>query len=174
MANSKKRPRAHIIADLSVNYLERFFLYEGHMVDRPVAGNDYGLDLSILTFNDRHELENGWIYVQLKATDKIEKTKNGRMLRIKIRKADLNYWVKEVNPVILIVYDATKEEAFWLNVQKYFESIAKLRVGKATQSSTMFVPLTNIVSRESVQQIVNEKREQFAAIYDLKNKIRRK
>src|SRR5580692_6981989 len=39
----KRRTREHVIADQSVNYLERFIIDEGHIAQR--LYNDYGYDL---------------------------------------------------------------------------------------------------------------------------------
>lgn len=43
----KQRTRQHVIADLSVNYVERVILEEGHSFERPA--NDYGYDLVMTT-----------------------------------------------------------------------------------------------------------------------------
>src|SRR5436309_2496106 len=44
----KRRTREHIIADLSVNHVERQALLCGHVVERRVF--DYGIDLEMFTF----------------------------------------------------------------------------------------------------------------------------
>lgn len=172
MAKFKKRPRPHIIADLSVNYLERFFLYEGHMVDRPSSGNDYGFDLSILTFNSKREIENGWIYIQLKATDNIRSTNYGKTVSVSIRRVDIHHWLGQVDPVILVIYDSIKEEAFWIHIQNYFNQTEMPRFRKtAANSLTVLIPFANKISREAVQHIVNGKRCQYAELAKLRNKI---
>lgn len=43
----KKRPREHIIAGLSVNYVERYVFLRGYSVER--IEYDYGYDLIIFT-----------------------------------------------------------------------------------------------------------------------------
>ncbi len=45
----KRRTREHIIADLSVNHVERHVLLAGHVVERFTY--DYGIDLEVITFN---------------------------------------------------------------------------------------------------------------------------
>jgi hypothetical protein len=44
-ASRPRRTREHVIASQSVNYLEKFFIDKGHMVDRPAE--DYGFDLIV-------------------------------------------------------------------------------------------------------------------------------
>lgn len=45
----KQRTRQHVIADLSVHYVEGFVLAEGHTVQR--LGPDYGYDLFVFTYD---------------------------------------------------------------------------------------------------------------------------
>jgi hypothetical protein len=67
MSQRKCRTRAHVIADLSVNHVERCVLRCGWTVQR--FSPDYGLDLLMTTFNQRGEIENGDVRIQIKATD---------------------------------------------------------------------------------------------------------
>lgn len=53
----KRRTREHIIADLSVNHLERHVLLAGFVAEYMAA--DYGIDRSIITFSDNGDLEEG-------------------------------------------------------------------------------------------------------------------
>ena len=73
-----------MIADLSVNYVERFVLLCGHTVEK--FSSDYGYDLILCTYSDDGELENGNIYVQLKATDSIRLTGNGQAVSFTLKK----------------------------------------------------------------------------------------
>ena len=51
----KRRTREHVIADLSVNFLERQVLLCGFTTER--MAHDYGVDLEIFTFNRVGEIE---------------------------------------------------------------------------------------------------------------------
>ncbi len=46
----KRRTRQHVIADQSVNYVERFIIDEGHTVQR--LAPDYGYDLIPFTYDE--------------------------------------------------------------------------------------------------------------------------
>jgi hypothetical protein len=69
-ANRKRRTREHIIADLSVNHVERFILQCGWTAQR--ISPDYGIDLIMETFDTRGRIENGAVKFQLKATDSLQ------------------------------------------------------------------------------------------------------
>jgi hypothetical protein len=46
----KRRTRQHVIADQSVNHVERFIIEAGHVMHR--LANDYGYDLVMMTFDE--------------------------------------------------------------------------------------------------------------------------
>ena len=163
----KRRTREHVIADLSVNYVERFVLLCGHTVEK--FSSDYGYDLILCTYSDEGELENGNIYVQLKATDNIRLTGNGQSVSFALKKKDLNTWLSEPLPVILIVYDAAGNCAYWLYIQEYFENIRDSDIKKVKKYQSVSIPVRNRVSRDSVRKFVTFKKNILKQIY--KNRI---
>ena len=56
----KRRTREHIIADLSVNHLERFILTAGHVP--ATLTKDYGYDMAFFTHDSAGEPEDGIIF----------------------------------------------------------------------------------------------------------------
>ena len=54
-ASRKRRTREHVIADLSVNFVERQVLQCGHTLER--VFHDYGIDLVMHSYNDKGEIE---------------------------------------------------------------------------------------------------------------------
>src|SRR5205823_1190521 len=97
----------------------RFVLRCGYTVER--RWHDYGFDLTLTTYNENGESEGGEPLMQLKATDHLKLTADGSAVLFRIERADLQSWLEPVMPVILIVYDARADEAFWLYVQAYFD-----------------------------------------------------
>src|ERR1700687_3631488 len=83
----KRRTREHIIADLSVCFVEWQALQCGYTVERMY--HDYGIDLEIMTYNDRGERERGAILVQVKATDGLLLRKGQGSISVRIEPADL-------------------------------------------------------------------------------------
>jgi hypothetical protein len=59
----KTRTREHVIADLSINHVERQLLLGGCSVKR--IHHDYGYDLTMTSFNDQSEIEGGHVYYQV-------------------------------------------------------------------------------------------------------------
>jgi len=105
------------LADLSANHVERYALFCGYSVERFV--HDYGIDLALYTYNAEGEVENGAIYLQLKATDDLQTLKDEQTIALEVERADLEYWLEEPMPVILVLYDAQADAAYWLYIQPY-------------------------------------------------------
>ncbi len=66
----KQRTREHVIADLSVHYVEGFILQEGHTPYRLTP--DYGYDLVLFTYDEQGYIEPGSAYIQLKAAETLQ------------------------------------------------------------------------------------------------------
>src|SRR4051794_24520585 len=115
----KRRTREHVLADLSANRLEWYALQCAFAVDR--VFHDYGLDLAMFTYGPDGAVEPGLVWFQLKATDKPKRPKGTRSIAIRVERSDLDAWRKEPMPVILIVYDAPGDAAYWLYVQAHFK-----------------------------------------------------
>src|SRR5688572_17417372 len=98
----KRRTREHVIADLSVNHVERFALLCGFSVERMRL--DYGIDLIVHTYNRSGEIENGRLLFQLKASDRAAYSTDGQFAQCRIETRDANYWLGESMPVILVQY----------------------------------------------------------------------
>ncbi len=112
----KRRTWQHVIADLSVHFVERFILEEGHTSQR--LGADYGYDLILWTFDKQGYPEPGSVYFQFKARQTLVEVKGGFVYSLEVR--DYNLWMWERTPVILILFDATRRRAYWVCVQQYF------------------------------------------------------
>ena len=114
----KKRTRQHIIADLGFNFVERQVLKAGYVVHKVVF--DYGFDGFISTFDADGFVENGEIYVQVKSTDSVNYADDNKSLVFDLSIRDLELWLFNTAPVLLLLYDARKETAHYLNLQEYF------------------------------------------------------
>ncbi len=145
----KRRTREHIIADLSVNHVERQALLAGYTIERVIY--DYGIDLTLTTYNANGEVENGKIYFQLKATDSLRVSADGQSAMLVVDRADLDYWLGEEYPVILTLYDAQTDTAFWLHVQAHFADSSNQVVTSAGQTVSVRMPQANVVSQSAMQ-----------------------
>jgi hypothetical protein len=144
----KRRTRAHIIADLSINHVEKRVLECGWTVQR--FRPDYGLDLLMTTFNRRGELENGDVRRQIKATDSIKVVSSGNAVAVRLEWRDMVYWLNEPLPVILVVYDAKSDRAWWL----YLNDTRRTgtRSSPIGAKLTVSVPLANVLDRAAVRR----------------------
>lgn len=100
----KRRERSHVIADLSVNHVERQILRCWHSVER--IEHDYGIDLLMF----------------------------------------------EPMPVILVVYDAKRDRAFWIYVQHYLEQNPPDEAIGPQDSWTVHIPLAQRLNRYAIEK----------------------
>jgi hypothetical protein len=110
----KRRTREHIIADLSICFVEWQALWCGHTAER--VYHDYGIDLELNTYNTRGEREPGDVVMQVKATDGLVLREGATTFPFRIERSDLLLWRKEKSPVMLIVFDAKRTRAYWCYV----------------------------------------------------------
>lgn len=143
----KRRTREHVIEDLSENHVERQVLLRGHILRRPER--DYGVDVTIFHFSSDGEIENGEVRFQLKAAENLKVVKEGTAVTFPIKTGDLHYWSLEIYPFILVVFDATREKAFWLNVQEYVGEHPDIRDSK-NKTVNVHIPVSNALTVESI------------------------
>lgn len=151
----KRRTREHVIADLSVNYVERFALKCGHAVERVM--HDYGLDMLVFTYTAAGKAENGLIGLQLKATDSLQLRKDRRAVIVRVERAHLLSWLNEAFPVILIVYDAVRERAYWLYIQGELEGGRVFRMQRKGETISLHLPIRHVVNEAAMRQFVRFK-----------------
>ena len=145
----KQRTRQHVIADQSVNHVERFIIDEGHTAQR--IEKDYGYDLLLFTFDKQGYTEPGLVSLQLKAAENLQRVGADYVCDLDIR--DYNLWRREKFPVILILFDASRRRAYWLDVQSYFDEDPTHRPKKGTKTVRVRVPMRQVVNRRAVAKI---------------------
>jgi hypothetical protein len=147
----KRRTREHVIADLSVNHVEWLVLRCGWTAER--KRHDYGIDLNIDTYNAAGEVENGRISVQLKATDALKRSADGTVIPVRLEWRDLLFWLNEMMPVILVLYDAQEDNAYWLYLQEYFRQQQWTRRAGASTTVTVYVPMDNVLDDSALRRL---------------------
>jgi hypothetical protein len=134
--------------------VERHALLCGYSVERIV--HDYGVDLLLYTYNEEGEIENDSVRIQLKATDDLPVLKDGRIM-FTVERADLEYWLEELLPVILIVYDARNDVAYWVYVQAYFQSLANFELSLVGKTTTIYLNRASVVHTEAIRMFARYK-----------------
>lgn len=120
----KQRTRQHIIEDLSFNHIEKQILLAGFTMNRNY--NDYGIDGYIQTFMPTGEIYRKTIDFQLKSTDNIQYVEKMQSHAFDLSIVDLEFWLSKKEQVLLILYDAQKDIAYYIDLAIYFEKIGKV------------------------------------------------
>ena len=111
-----------MIADLSLHHVAYAVVKCGYTLE--LTKSDYGYDALIFTYGESGEVENGYMFVQLKATDHIGKYRKGGGFSFPVARKDVDLWQDEPFPVYLILFDASAEAAYWLYFQSIFSGMA--------------------------------------------------
>jgi hypothetical protein len=135
-----------VIADQSVNHVERFIIDEGHVGQR--VEKDYGYDLILFTFDERGYAEPDLTYLQLKASERLRRVGSDVVFDVEIR--DYNLWMLDLTPVVLILYHASRRRAYWVSVQDYFNENVGRRPKKGAKSVRIRLPTRQVVNRRAV------------------------
>jgi hypothetical protein len=153
----KMRTRAHVLADLSVNHVERQVLLCGFSVDR--VQHDYGYDLTMATYSDTGEIEPGGVYIQVKATDWLPRIASGNTISWQVSRRDLKLWLQETYPVILVVYDGQKNKAYWIHVQAYISDRRTPELFAGGDTIRTYIPIGSRINPRAIRAIARSKNE---------------
>ncbi len=119
----KRCTRQHFIEYLSYNYVEKQCLLARCTWERKT--HDFSLDGFINTYNQKGEIENEEIDVQVKATEKVSKLKTTGKIVFDLSIRDLEYWLAVTGLVVVVLYDASLDKGFYLEIGDYFRKNRK-------------------------------------------------
>ena len=148
----KRRPREHVIGEMGINFLERQILRRGHQLRR-VPEPEYGTDAEMLHFSPgTREIENGRIEFQVKATDELNFVEDGKCVACTVEMAHVHYWYWEVvHPFVLVLYDARRHRAFWIEVQSYIDN-RSMEDSPNNQTLTIRIPTRNKLTVNAIDR----------------------
>ena len=151
----KLRTREHVIAELSLNFLERKVLQRRHQLHRMPAP-EYGIDAWMFHFSPEGHTESGHVFFQLKATDNVRFVDSDRSVIVRVETAHLrDWWYTKHHPVILVLYDARKDRAFWLDIQQHCDELNETNPSKLeldAETITLRMPNKNRLTLRAVDQ----------------------
>jgi hypothetical protein len=152
----KQRTREHVIAGLSMNFVERLVLKCGYVAQR--TDPDYGYDLRLETFDEQGSLEAEQIPLQLKATDRIEEYElaTEETFSVPISTKHYRLWSEELMPVFLILYDSRLEEAYWLHIQEYDQAYKPKLDGDTIR---VHIPRKQVLGVQTIRLMRERKQE---------------
>lgn len=142
--------------------MERYALLCGYSVER--FAHDYEIDLALYTYNAAGEVENGAIYLQLKATDELRTLKEEQTIPLEVERADLEYWLEEPMPVILVRYDAQADAAYWLYVQSYFKGQPGFDLSETGSTVTVHLSKASVLDEGGMRRFGHFRDEVFKQI----------
>jgi hypothetical protein len=145
----KQRTRQHVIADISVHFVEGFILEEGYTARR--LDSDYSYDLVLNTFDEHGFAEPGPVYFQVKASEKLTSVAKAYVFDLDIR--DYNLWISEEMPVILVLFDASKRKAYWIAVQEYFDTGSDRKPKRGVKTVRIRGPKAAVLDGAAIQEI---------------------
>ena len=116
-------------------------------------------DLMVKTYDGSGQIEAGYLFCQLRASDSVSYVDGGKGVSVAVDRRDLNVWVDEVYPVILVVYDAARDRAFWFHVQSNLESLGGIDRLKMSAFKSVRLKTRNRVSVKSVRRFADIKNE---------------
>ena len=147
----KLRTRQHIIEDLGLNHIEKQILLSGNILRR-FSENDYGYDGMIDTFNEQGETENLSFKIQLKSTDVIQLSPDKVGFIIDLSRRDLELWLKSSYPVLLILYDAQGDIAYFADLQTHFEE-NRILLKNVRKFVRIFLSPKSIFNNTAIQKL---------------------
>lgn len=121
--------------------------------------HDYGVDMLLTTYTSEGEVENATVGIQLKATDHLLLSQDGQTISFSADRSDLEYWLEERFPIILIVYDAQEDVAYWVYVQDYFQNRQRKPLEVVGATYTIHLRRADIVNTEAIQLFAAYKAE---------------
>lgn len=71
--------------------------------------------------------------------------------------ADLRHWLNESEPVILALYDARADVAYWLFVRGYFAGLAGFDINRAPERVSVSIPRQNVLGRAAMRHLARQK-----------------
>ena len=126
----KQITQKQIIGQRGVNFVEQVVLEMGFVWHPTNAGLESGID-GIIEIRDPEtgETTNNIIQVQVKGTEQVWISDTLETFVYRCKSRDIDYWMKSNTPVILVVVDLNRKEAYWDNVKDVFSDPDK-RKGK--------------------------------------------
>jgi hypothetical protein len=165
-ASGKKRTREHVIADMAVLHVQSLVVQAGFTAQR--TESDYGYDLAVQTYNELGEIENEAIQIQVKASEDLLRfiMMREHVFSFTVEVADYRLWCDAMLPTFLVLYDASHQEAYWLDIQEQARSTSEMN----ERYIRLHVPCNNVLG---VQTIHYMRQRKLAALAQARGRARR-
>ena len=152
-ARRKRRTDAHRRADVALRHVQLVCAKAGYVTTVPESGADYGIDLVLDTFDEDGYIENGDVGIQVKGVGRVVQSADGRWLPFAVDRRDLDCWLAEDEPIILVVYDAAADVAYWVHMQAYFAHRPAFSLQGVGRQVTIRVAVADVFDPAAVRTI---------------------
>ncbi len=88
----------------------------------------------------------------------------GQALSCHIERAHLRHGLRESHPVILALYDARADLAYWLLAGRYCEELAGFDLARSGERLTVSIPRSNVLDPQAMKSLAGWKNEKEAAL----------
>jgi hypothetical protein len=105
----------------------------------------------MFTYSQSGEIESGQVLLQVKASDRLRLLRDQQTIALAVNREDLKLWIREPDPVILVVYDGGSERAYWEYVQARFEEQRTVELYRGQGHVTVHIPTTNRLNRQAIR-----------------------
>ncbi len=138
-----KRPDSHIKEDESYRYVEEVLQ---EWVLNPLR-KDYGIDYDIQVFENGESTDLNF-GAQIKSTD--SSRMDDKYFKISLDTKHIDDFFKQNRPILLIVYDRPRKNAYWVIMQDYvWDVLNKEKTNWLKQkTSTIRLPLKNVLTNK--------------------------
>jgi len=74
----------------------------------------------------------------------------------------LDYWLGEIDPVVLVRYDAQDDKAYWVDIQEYFSGETNREGTKKT--NTVYFDPSIIVDKDAIIEMARRKNRRIVEL----------
>ena len=141
---------------MGVKHVELIAATAGFTTLTVPGGADYGFDLPLFTFDARGVPQNGYVFLQVRSSKRLEPSKD-RTVSVRIKSKHLRHWLAEPMPVILVRYDQCRRKAYWLYVQRYFARRKTFSPSRIGRSLALRIPTHQVVTVASMKRFAEFK-----------------
>jgi hypothetical protein len=111
--------------------------------------NDYGIDGIIQVFRQTGEIDKKIVNFQLKSTDHIQYSSSKEALKFDLNMRDLEFWLSHDRPTLLLLFDAQKEVAYFIDLEIYFQ-INRESLLKVHKFVRVYLPIHQVFNTQAV------------------------
>jgi hypothetical protein len=131
----KIRTPEHVRADMSLHHVAFQIVRCGFSVE--FSRTDYGYDAYVAFYDPVGQVETGYVFAQLKATDDVSRFRTLSGISYSIDMRDFDLWADNPYPVYFVLFDAGTETAYWLYFQKYVQERGLTSANVLTETLTV-------------------------------------